>query len=76
MKKRARKTTAVELGNATVFVTRASLDLDRQGRGYYRCDVHPVGSAAVFRTWIRAASSEEAAQGALYSYEAAKAKKL
>ena len=36
MRKRPRKTTAVELGNATVFVTRATLDLDRQGRGYYR----------------------------------------
>lgn len=73
MKKTPRTTTAVELGNATVFVTRASLDLDRQGRGYYRCDVHPVGSAAVFRTWLRAAGINTAARGALQSYEAEKA---
>lgn len=57
-----------EFGNATVIVTRATLDLDKLFRGYYRCDVHPVGGP-FFRCWLRAESREEAAKAALLDYE-------
>lgn len=36
-----------EFGNATVMVYRATPDLDKLFRGYYRCDVHPVGGAVL-----------------------------
>ena len=75
MRKKPRKTTTVEIGNATVFVTRASLDLDRQGRGYYRCDVHPVGGP-FFRCFLRAKSRQEAATLAMKEYEIGDKKNL
>lgn len=65
---RRKKTDRFELGNATVFVTRASLDLDKMRQGYYRCDVHPVGGK-IFRCWLRSISREEAAKAALLRYE-------
>lgn len=72
---RTKTTECFELGRATIFVTRATLDLDLNAHGYYRCDVHPVGGPT-FRVWLRAASREDAAAEALRNYEITRRAKL
>ena len=62
------KKNTFELGSATVQVVRATEDLDKLFRGYYRCDVHPVGGP-FFRCYLRARNREEAAHMALREYQ-------
>ena len=64
-----------EFGNATVMVYRATPDLDKLFRGYYRCDVHPVGGP-FFRCFLRAKSRQEAATLAMKEYEIGDKKNL
>ena len=65
---RRKKYNQFDFGWATVKVTRATLDLDKFFRGYYRCDVTPK-NGPFFRCWLRADTREDAAKAALLDYE-------